>query len=118
MQSVLTTNTYIVCIQFPITESVEKLFSRVDNFLTLCRERLISTNKREQWTEYTASQKKTLEEKVRKKHFLSSFQEIESTQTSGPVIADRVEQVIKFKFELELTKMTKFVDCLLNEQVI
>ena len=34
-----------------------------------------------------------------------------STQTSGSVFADRIEQVKKFNFELELIK---FVDCFLD----
>ena len=46
-----------------------------------------------------------------KKHLLSSFQKIKSTQTSGSVFADKIEQVKKSKFELELIK---FVDCILD----
>ena len=46
-----------------------------------------------------------------KKHLLSSFQETKSTQTSVSVFADRIEQVKKTKFELELIKL---VDCFLD----
>ena len=46
--------------------------------------------------------KKRLLRKKYKKHLLSSFQKTKSTQTSGSVFADRIEQVKKTKFELEL----------------
>ena len=46
-----------------------------------------------------------------KKHLLSSIQKTKSTQTSGSVFADRIEQVKKTKFELELIKK---VDCFLD----
>ena len=46
-----------------------------------------------------------------KKQLLSSFQKIKSTQTSGSVSADRLKQVKKTKFEVE---MLKIVDCFLD----
>ena len=52
--------------------------------------------------------KKRLLRKRYKKHLLSSFQKTKSTQTSGSVFADGIEQVEKTKFELELIKI---VDC-------
>ena len=55
--------------------------------------------------------KKILLRKKYKKHLLSSFQKTKSTQTSGSVFADRIEQVKKTKFELELIKI---VDCFLD----
>ena len=55
--------------------------------------------------------KKRLLRKKYKKHFLSSFQNTKSTQTSGSVFANRIEQVKKTKFELELIKI---VDCFLD----
>ena len=55
--------------------------------------------------------KKRLLRKKYKKHLLCSFQKTKSTQTSGPVFADRIEQVKKTKFELELIKI---VDCFLD----
>ena len=55
--------------------------------------------------------KKRLLRKKYKKHLLSSFQKTKSTQTSGSVFADRIEQVKKTKFELELIKI---VDCFLD----
>ena len=43
--------------------------------------------------------KRRLLRKIYKKHLLSSFQQTKSTQTSGSVFADRIEQVKKTKFE-------------------
>ena len=51
---------------------------------------------------------KRLLRKKYKKHLLSSLQKTKSTQTSRSVFADRIEQVKKSKFELELIKT---VDC-------
>ena len=56
-------------------------------------------------------EKKRLLSKKLKKHLLSSFQKTKTTQTSGSVFADRIEQVKKTKFELELIKI---VDCFLD----
>ena len=55
--------------------------------------------------------KKRLLRKKFKKHLLSSFQKTKSTQTCGSVFADRIEQVKKTKFELELIKI---VHCFLD----
>ena len=55
--------------------------------------------------------KKRLLRKKYKKHLLSSFQKTKSTQTSGSVFADVIEQVKKTKFEIELIKS---VDCFLD----
>ena len=55
--------------------------------------------------------KKRLLRQKYKKHLLSSFQKTKSTQTSGSVFADRIEQGKKTKFELELIKI---VDCFLD----
>ena len=52
--------------------------------------------------------KKTLLRKKYMKLFLSSLQKTKSTQTSGSLFADRIEQVKKTKIELELIKI---VDC-------
>ena len=52
-------------------------------------------------------EKETLQEKY-EKHLLSSFQKSKSTQTTGSVFADWIEQVKKTKFELGLIKV---VDC-------
>ena len=49
--------------------------------------------------------KKRLLRKKYKKHSLSSFQNTKSTQTSGSVFSDRIEQVKRIKFELELIKV-------------
>ena len=56
--------------------------------------------------------KKRLLKKKYKLHLMSSFQKTKSTQTSDSVFADRIEQVKKTKFELELIKT---VDCFLND---
>ena len=58
--------------------------------------------------------KKRLLRKKYKKHLLSSFQKTKSTQTKGSVFADRIEQVKKSKFEIELIKI---VDCFLDGHV-
>ena len=49
--------------------------------------------------------KKRLLRKKFKKQLLSSFQKTKSTQTSGSVFADRIEQVKKTRFEFELIKI-------------
>ena len=55
--------------------------------------------------------KKRLLRKKYKKHLLSSFQKTISTQINRSVFADRIEQVEKTKFELELIKTA---DCFLD----
>ena len=55
--------------------------------------------------------KKRLWRKKFKKHLFSSFQKTKTTQTSGSVFAERMEEVKKTKFELELIKI---VGCFLD----
>ena len=55
--------------------------------------------------------KKRLLRKKYKKHLFSSFQKTKTTQTSGSVLAERIEKVKKTKFKLELIKS---VDCFLD----
>ena len=55
--------------------------------------------------------KKRLLRKAFKKQLLSSFQKTKLTETSGSVFADRIEQVKRTNFELELIKI---VDCFLD----
>ena len=55
--------------------------------------------------------KKTLLSKKYKKDLLSSFQKTKSTQISGSVFTDRIEQVKKNKVELE---QIKIADCCLD----
>ena len=55
--------------------------------------------------------KKRLLRKKYKKHLLNSFQKTKSTQTSGSVFSDRIEQFKRTKFELELIKT---VNCFLD----
>ena len=49
--------------------------------------------------------KKRLLRKMYKKHFFSSFQKTNTTQTSCSVFAERNENVKKTKFEFELSKL-------------
>ena len=56
------------------------------------------------------AKKRPLRKKFRKKLF-SSFQKTKSTQTGGSVFAERIENVKKTKFELDLIKI---VDCFLD----
>ena len=56
------------------------------------------------------AKKKLLREKF-KKHSFNSFQKTKTTQTSGSVFAERIENVKKTKFEFELIKI---VDCFLD----
>ena len=58
----------------------------------------------------TIANKRLLRRKYRK-HLFSSFQKTKTTRISGSVFADRIEQVRKTKFELELIKI---VDCFLD----
>ena len=46
-----------------------------------------------------------------KKHLFSTFQKTKTTQTSGSVFAEKIEQVKRTEFELELIKI---VDCFLD----
>ena len=55
--------------------------------------------------------KKRLLRKKYKKQLFSSFQKTKTTQTSGSVFAERIEEVKKTKFEFELIKI---VDCFLD----
>ena len=48
---------------------------------------------------------------LKKKNLFSSFQKTKTTQTSGSVFAERIEEVKKTKFEFELIKI---VDCFLD----
>ena len=59
----------------------------------------------------TISAKKRLLRKKYKKHLFSSFQKTRKTQTSGSVLAERIEKVKKTKFELDLIEN---VDCVLD----
>ena len=59
--------------------------------------------------------KKILLRKKFKKHLLSSFQKTKLTQTIGSMFADRIEQVKRIKFEMELIKVVGgFLDGLGN----
>ena len=55
--------------------------------------------------------KKRLLKKKYRKHLLSSYQKTKSTQASGSVFADRIEQFKKTNLEL---KLTKIVECFLD----
>ena len=111
MHSVSTTNTWTACIHFSSTASVANMFSRVDNFLNNLQ-RAVHFNQQNRGLDRMPSiAKNKLLRKKYKKHLLSSFQKTKSTQISRSVFADRIEQVKKTKFELELIKN---VDCFLD----
>ena len=75
-------------------------------------ERAVRFNQRHKTVERMPSiAKKRLLRKKYKRHLLSSLQKTISTQTSGSVFADRIVQVKKTKFEVELIKI---VDCFLD----
>ena len=52
--------------------------------------------------------KKRLLRKKFAKHLLSSFQKTKTTQTSGSVLAERMEKIKKTKLEIELKKIEEF----------
>ena len=111
MHYVSTTNTWTVCIYFSTTASVAKLLSSVDKFFDSLQ-RAVHFNHQNRGVDRMPSiAKKRLLRKKYKKHLLSSFQRTKSTQTSGSIFADRIEQVKKTKLELELIKI---VDCFLD----
>ena len=56
--------------------------------------------------------KNRLLRKEYRKHLLNSLQKTKSLQTSGPVSAERIEQVEETKYALELLKT---VDCFLDD---
>ena len=58
----------------------------------------------------STARKRPLRKKF-KKHLFSSFQKTKTTQTTGSAFAERIEQVKKSKFELELKKIE---DCFLD----
>ena len=75
-------------------------------------QRAVDFNQRNKGVERMPSiAKKRLLKKKYKKHLFSSFQKTKTTQTGGSVFADRIEQVKKTKFELDLIKI---VDCFLD----
>ena len=75
-------------------------------------QRAVDSNQRNKGVDRRPSiAKNRLLRKKYKKNLFSSFQKTKSTQTSGSVFADRIEQVKKTNFELELIKI---VDCFLD----
>ena len=110
MHSVLTTNTWTVCIHFSSTVSVAKLLSRVDNFDKFQRAVLFNQQNKGMDSMPSIAKKRLLRKKY-KKQLLSPFQKTKSTQTSGSVFSDKIEQVRKTKTELELTKIA---DCFID----
>ena len=75
-------------------------------------QRAVDFNQRNKGVDRKSSiAKKRLLRKKYKKHLFSSFQKTKSTQTGGSVFAERIENVKKTKFELDLIKI---VDCFLN----
>ena len=68
------------------------------------------TEEREGWKDAGYCKKKILRRKF-KQLFISALRNDKSTQTSGSVFAERIENVQKTTFELELTEI---VDCFLD----
>ena len=81
---------------------------RVEMCLTMSREQPLLTKETEEWTKFRILQKKTHLRKKFKQNFVSALQKNKSTQTSGPVFAERIEKAKKTKFELELIEIA---DC-------
>ncbi len=109
MLSVSTTNTWTVCLQFYRVSGkiVLKSGQLFDNL-----QRAVHFKQQNRGMDRIPSiAKKRLLRKKLKKQLLNSFQKTNSTQTSGIMFADRIEQVKKTKFELELLKI---VDCFLD----
>ena len=78
-------------------------------------QRAISFNQRNRGVdEMPSTAKKRLLRKKFKQHFMSALQKNKSTQTSGPVFAERIEKATKAIYELDLIK---FVDRFLDGQV-
>ena len=95
---------------FQVHDSVANLMSRVDNYFIKCRGQFVSNTKTEDLEELPSIAKEFPEEKVQKQ-LLSSFHKTMSTQTSGSVPADKIEQVTRTNFQLELIES---VDCFLD----
>ena len=111
MHSVSTTNTWTVCIQFVKYRFSDKIVVKSGQLFDNVQ-RAVHFNHQNRGVHRMPSiaKKRNLRKKY-KKRLLSSFQKIESTQTSALVFADRIEKVKKTKFELEPIKM---VDCFLD----
>ena len=68
-------------------------------------QRVVDFNHRNKGVDRSPSiAEKILLRKKYKKHLFSSFQKTKTTQTSGSVFAERIEEVKKTKFEFELIK--------------
>ena len=98
MLSVSTTNTWTVCICFQVPfqwQNVVKSEQLFDNL-----QMAVHFNHQNRGADRmpNIAKKETFEEKV-KKHLLISLQKTKSSQTSGSVFEDRIEQVEKTKFE-------------------
>ena len=64
------------------------------------------------------AKKRLLRKNYKKKHLLSIFRKTQSTQTSGSVFADRIEQVKKTKFESELRKTVECFPIFIHDYVL
>ena len=101
------------CLNYQLVECVYTLFnfrfgckimSGVDKSLIMCSGQFISNNTKE-WTECPSLRKRDPLRKKNNNHLFSSLQKTKSTQAIGSVFADRLEQVKKAKFKLELIKI-------------
>ena len=110
MHSVSTTNTWTLYTIFKYRFNDKNVINSEQLFDYL--QRAVHFNQQNRGVERMPSiAKKRLLMKKYKKHLLSSFQKTKTTQTSGSVFADRIEQVKKTEFEIE---MIKIVDCFLD----
>ena len=99
-------NTSTVCIHYSRIDSVETFLQNGQVLENV--QRAVDFNHRNNGLDRLPSiAKKRLLRKKFKKLLFSSFQKTKTTQTSGSVIAEKIEKV-KNKFEMELIK---FADC-------
>ena len=80
----------------------------------MCKEQCKLTREPRKWTKCPALYKRNLLRRKYKKHLLNSLQPTKSKQTTGSVLAERIEQVKETEFELDLINI---VNCYLDGHV-
>ena len=107
MHSVSTTNKWTVSTLFKYRFSGNSVINRGQIFSNV--QKAVYFNRQNTRVDRILSiAKKTLLRKKYQKQLLCSFQKTKSTQNSGSVFADRIEQVKKTKLDLELIKTAEF----------
>ena len=81
-------NTWTVSLQYSSTDSGKKMLPGWGMCLVMCKEQSNLTKETREWTKCPALQERLLRKK-NKNHLLSSFQKIESMQTTGSVFAEK-----------------------------